>query len=176
MDMQKNKKKLYLMAGAPGSGKSYWIHNHLDSFHGTTIVVSRDEIRFSLLKDEDEYFSKENEVYANFVDFIKNGIANYDNTIADATHLNPASRGKLLRALGESLKDVEINIIIMDTPLVVCLNQNEFREGRSRVPRSVIRRMFYSFEKPIFEEGFDNIIYYSKVGNKTEYTIIKRGE
>lgn len=163
------------MAGAPGSGKSTWIHKHLDSFSKATKVVSRDKIRFSLLGDDDDYFSKENIVYSTFIDNIKEGLVDYDNVIADATHLNFSSRGKLLRSLGTTLKDAEVNIIIIDTPLAVCLNQNEMREGRSKVPHNVIKRMFYSFEMPTFEEGFDNIIVYTKVGNEIKYTIIKRG-
>lgn len=174
MESQKDKKKLYLMAGAPGSGKSHWINTHLNSFTGTTKKVSRDTIRFSVLEEGDEYFSKEHIVYTTFVDEIKDGLLHYDNTIADATHLNPASRRKLLRSLGEDLKDVEVNIIIIDTPVAVCLNQNDQREGLSKVPHSVVRRMFYSFVMPTLDEGFDNIIIYSKVGDNVKYSIVKK--
>lgn len=175
MKAYKNK-KLYLLAGCPGAGKSYWIQNHLSSFHGHTKVVSRDEIRFSFLKEDDEYFSKENIVYSTFIEEIKDGLLNYDNTIADATHLNIPSRAKLLNALGNAIKNIEVIIITFETPLAVCLNRNEKREGRSKVPRSVVRRMFYSFEMPTFEEGFDQIITYSKVGNEVIYTMHEREE
>ena len=52
-------KKLYVMCGGPGSGKSTWIKKNLPTFKGYTKVVSRDEIRFSLVKEGEEYFSKE---------------------------------------------------------------------------------------------------------------------
>lgn len=162
------------MAGAPGSGKSTWIHNHLDYFPGTTKVVSRDAIRFSLLEENDDYFSKENEVWKIFINDIKKGLKEYDNTIVDATHFNSRSRGKLLCALGSILKDVEVNIIFIDTCLAKCLEQNEMREGRSRVPRSVIRRMFYGIEMPTLDEGFNNIYIYTKVGNKITYAAIEK--
>ena len=47
-------KKLYLMIGIPGSGKSTWARNRKDG-----IIVSRDAIRCSFLKDGENYFSKE---------------------------------------------------------------------------------------------------------------------
>lgn len=43
------------MSGAPGSGKSTWCRNHGVSKYR----VSRDEIRFSVLKDGEDYFSHE---------------------------------------------------------------------------------------------------------------------
>ena len=46
------------MVGAPGAGKSTFIKNNKDKLCGSVNIVSRDEIRFSLLKDGDEYFSK----------------------------------------------------------------------------------------------------------------------
>lgn len=173
--MEKSKKKkLWIMAGAPGSGKSTWIWNHLDYFSGIIKVVSRDAIRFSLLEKNDDYFSKENEVWKIFINDIKKGLKNYDNVIADATHLNHSSRGKLLRALGSAIDNIEVNVIFINTCLAKCLQQNEKREGLSHVPRSVVRRMFYGIEMPTLEEGFDNIFIYTKVDEKITYTIIKK--
>lgn len=162
------------MSGAPGSGKSTWIQNHKDAFVGTTKIVSRDEIRFSIIADDESYFSRENEVYKAFVEEIKKGLTYYNNVIADATHLNINSRGKLLRALGESLENVEVNIIVMDTCLAKCIEQNKWREGRSYVPESAIRNMFNSFSMPTLEEGFDNIYIYRKVENKITYEITRK--
>jgi predicted kinase len=164
------------MAGAPGSGKSTWIAKHLDAFYGTTQIVSRDSIRFELVAENEPYFSKEKEVYKEFISEIKNGLANYDNVVADATHLNKSSRNKLLNALGSSLKKVEVNIIVMDTCLAKCIDQNKKREGRAFVPEDAINRMYASFEMPTLEEGFDKIFIYRNIGNKTTYEIIEKGE
>ena len=162
------------MVGIPGSGKSYWITNHIDSFTGSIRIVSRDAIRFNLLGENDEYFSKENEVFNRFIDKIKEGLNKNENVIADATHINSNSRGKLLRALGDSLKDIEINAIVIDTCLAKCLEQNEEREGRSIVPETAIRNMFSNFSMPTLEEGFDNIYVYRKNDNMITYTIMKK--
>lgn len=151
-------KNLYLMCGVPGSGKSYWIKNNINQFKGTTKVVSRDKIRFSLLNDEDEYFSKEKEVWDLFVKEIIEGLKNYDNVIVDATHLNGPSRIKTLNAVGEYLGNVKISAIVIKAPLYTCIKRNEEREGRAFVPLSVIRRMKYQFSMPTSEEGFNDVI------------------
>lgn len=152
-----NQKQLIIMCGPSGSGKSTWIKKHLASFQGYTKMVSRDEIRFSMLKDDEDYFAHEKEVYNKFIKEIKDGLINCDTTIADATHLNEASRTKLLRSLGENLKNIQVIIIVIKPSLQTCLAQNEMREGRSRVPKGQVRRLYYSFTKPSLEEGFDEI-------------------
>lgn len=57
-------KKIYLLCGIPGSGKSTWAKNHLDD---NSIWISRDLIRFSMVSEEEEYFSKEKEVFKEFI-------------------------------------------------------------------------------------------------------------
>lgn len=144
--------KLYLLMGAPGSGKSTWIKNHLSL---TDKYVSRDEIRFSMVSETEDYFSKEKEVFKEYVKRINEGLQNYD-VFADATHLNAASRNKLLRAITTKVDTIEI--IWIKTPLDMAIERNERRKGtRAYVPVEVIRRMYNQIEKPEFEEGFDKI-------------------
>lgn len=164
--MGKSKKQLIVMCGAPGSGKSTWVKKHFMSFLGYTKVVSRDQIRFSMLKDDEDYFAHENEVYNKFVEEIKDGLKYCDTTIADATHLNIASRTKLLRSLGKSLKGIKVVAVVIRPSLQITLTQNEMREGRSLVPRGQVRRMYYQFTMPTLDEGFDEIWKYKE--NKLE--------
>ena len=58
---------LYISCGVPGSGKSTFLKNHTKP---NEAIISRDEIRFNLLKDGEDYFSHENEVFDKFVDNI----------------------------------------------------------------------------------------------------------
>ena len=91
-------KTLWLMCGIPGSGKSTWIREHEKYFEPSYKVISRDEIRFSMLGENDDYFSKEKEVWDEYVKQAKDSLSKNDDTILDATHLNEASRTKILRA------------------------------------------------------------------------------
>lgn len=144
--------KLYLMCGIPGSGKSTWLKNHVS--YG--VVVSRDAVRFSMVKEDEEYFSKENEVFAEFVRQINENLGAGKDVFADATHLNPASRNKLLNQV--SGYD-EVHAIVMLKTCDTALKQNENRVGtRAYVPRSVIRRMANQLQMPRLEEGFKSVI------------------
>lgn len=145
---------LYIMMGAPGSGKSTFIKNYID--YKIETYVSRDEIRFSMVKEDEDYFSKENEVFKKFTSEINNALNLGINVYADATHLNTASRNKLINAIKE--KPSSIEVIFINTSLNKCLEQNENRKGtRSYVPRETIKRMYLSIEPPTFEEGFSTI-------------------
>lgn len=159
-------KKIFLMVGTPGSGKSYFISHNRDFFKGSVKVISRDKIRFALLEDGEDYFAKEDDVWTNFVREVADGLQNYDNTVVDATHLNKASRHKILNAVGRYLGGVEINAIFMDTCLAVALKQNAERTGRKCVPISALRRMAYQLTVPTKEEGFNNIYRVKRIGDE----------
>ena len=150
-------KNLVLMVGTPASGKSTFIkENNKNNYK----VISRDAIRFSLLKDDEDYFAHENEVYNIFINTTKEELEKGNNVIADATFLNENARVKFLRALGNSLENTKVTAIMMKTPLEVCLERNEQREGRAYVPRGAIRRMDAQKTIPSLDEGFDEVYIY----------------
>lgn len=143
--------KLILMMGLPGAGKSTWAKTHMGD---NDIYISRDEIRFSLVDENEEYFSKETSVFDQFVDSINEALAEgFAPTIyADATHLSRASRQKLLNRITAPYDRLEI--IFIKSDVNICLRQNENRKGtRAYVPRGAIRRMALSLEEPCFREG-----------------------
>lgn len=131
--------KLMILTGAPGSGKSTWANQQKNAK-----VISRDTIRFSLLSEDDEYFSKENEVlrlfYKNIQDALDNKNADYNTVIADASHLTSVRRYETIRELNlDNLEEV-INVQFI-APIEVCIARNANRTGRANVPNEVIRRM-----------------------------------
>ena len=169
------KKKLFILVGCAGTGKSTWVKNHIRTLEGTSAAVSRDAIRFSLVGEDEEYFSKETQVFHQYVKELKDSLYLNDNTIADATQINEMSRNKLLRALGSSLKDVEINAIVFKNDLDTIKAQNEERKGtRAYVPVEQIKRMYTQLTVPTFEEGFDKIYFYNPKKTNIKYTIIEK--
>lgn len=152
-----NKPKLIIMVGIPGSGKSTFAQNYIkDANNMSTVWVSRDEVRYSLISGTDEYFAKEKDVFKIFVKKINTALAEGKDAIADATHINAQSRKKLLSSI--TVPDIQIEACVMETSLQECLANNEKREGRARVPKAAILRMYRQFEYPTFSEGFSSIL------------------
>lgn len=145
-------KKIYLLCGCPGSGKSTYAKAHIDD---KTAWISRDKVRFSMVSEDEEYFSKEKEVFNAFVKEIKKAIENnlIENIYIDATHINETSRNNLLDKIVWGVKD-ELSVIYFDTPLDICLKRNSNRSGRERVPDNVIARMFKSGRIPTNNEKY----------------------
>lgn len=154
-------KRLWLMVGIPGSGKSYWIEKNVSG--NDVKVISRDKIRYSLLEDNDEYFSKEKLVWAEFVKEAQSAIedSSIKDVILDATHLNKVSRHKIISALTIDRDNISVCALVMFTPLDLALERNVSREGRARVPESVIFNMHNFLVMPSKkEEEIDEVFYY----------------
>lgn len=150
---------LYVLCGAPGSGKSTWASKQLGALFDQrkTVYVSRDQVRFSLLSDEDDYFAKEKRVFSIFVNNIVTGLIEGKNVIADATHLNRNSRKHLIEAIDRDYIDYDVHFIFFDTCLAVCQARNAARQGRQHVPEEQLERMFQQIEIPSIGE-FPNCV------------------
>lgn len=152
--------KLYVMCGLPGSGKTTRAQREVLRYESNVKdkieYISRDEIRFSLIKENEEYFSKEKEVFKTFVQKINSALKSGKDVIADATHISIASRRKLLNSVTEKCKLI---CLFVDTDLNTCLERNCRRDGRKRVPDESIINMSKNLVTPRYEEGFDEIYY-----------------
>ena len=138
-------KKLIIISGVPGSGKSTFIKEHFTT--DNAIIISRDEIRFGMLEDGEDYFAHENEVITLWLEKITNAINNpeVEDIYIDATHLTEKSRAKVLNKLPKG--DYFITTVFFDVPLETCIKRNDNRSGRAFVPHSVIRRMYTSYDQ-----------------------------
>ena len=165
--MIKNKGILYICCGVPGSGKSTFLNEMADP---SEKIISRDSIRFSLLKPGEDYFSHEKEVYSTFVKSITDSINNGFNTYADATHLNEYSRYKLFHALkNRGCHPLKKVAIYFEVPLNICKERNNNRFGtKTYVPEEDLIKMYGSFVHPHKYEGFDEIYRVNEDGDVDE--------
>ena len=167
--MLKKQKKVYLMSGVSGSGKSTWVKSQMmlgDEW------ISRDNVRFSIVREDEEYFSHEEEVFDTFIDYINQTLKNpnVNNIYIDATHLNKKSRNKTLNRIHKNLID-ELNCVFFDVPEEVCLLRNSWRSGREFVPETVIKNMKKAHTMPDKSEKFDHIYVVNENGIVREVDI-----
>ena len=139
-------KKVWLLSGLPGSGKSTWARQKIAENGG--VWCSRDEVRFSIVKENEEYFSHEDEVFNTWIKQINKALENPEvkDVYIDATHLNDKSRNKVLNRLTKNTDIEKITNVLFLTPLETCLERNKQRSGRAVVPEEVIRNMAKTFQ------------------------------
>ena len=157
-------KTLYIMCGIPGSGKTYMAKHFLMRGSGWR-YISRDEIRLDFLGDDEEYFAHEDEVFDIFIYKIREALNNADtfNVIADATHLNWASRRKLLANISEegiNLHNIYIVPVMINCPFEIAGARNAARQGRACVPENTLEKMYYRMTDPNSDPFiYDGILY-----------------
>lgn len=149
-------KNLFIMVGVPGSGKTTFLDNIKKKVKDKNIeIVSRDSIRFSLVKPEEDYFSREAEVQTKFWKEINQHLAEGKHVFVDQTSISIASRKKLLK----NIHGYDFCFaLIMDTDLQICIERNKKRTGRACVPEKIIYQMWNNYEKPRHDEGFDGVL------------------
>jgi predicted kinase len=141
-------KRVFITVGVPASGKSSFIRKQIKENSGA--YISRDEVRFSIITDEDDYFGKENLVFDTFVQKVQNAIDDEngpEDVYVDATHVSWGSRRKILNRL--SFGNVkELVWLYFRVPVKTALARNSSRTGRSLVPETAILSMAENITKP----------------------------
>ena len=155
-----DRKKLYLMCGPAGSGKTTWVREHATP--GVSAHISRDRIRFKMVKEDEYYFSREKEVYIEFTRQICKALSCewVDEVYVDATHLTKKSRENLIGEIDSVCSFFDIIVVAIKPSVEQCLAQNAQRSGREFVPEKVIMNMFSSFEDPWNDDiDYEKVIY-----------------
>ena len=128
------------MAGLQGSGKSTWVREHLADTHA---VVSKDHWPNARHRE-----ARQRRVVAEL-------LAEGRSVVVDNTNPSPAERAPLIAAAREA--GAAVRCVWVDTPLEVCRQRNEARQGRARVPLVGLYATAARFVPPSVEEGFDSV-------------------
>jgi len=151
--------RLIILRGLPGSGKSTWAKEWVESREGHAVEVNRDNTRRALFgsANQDYYGApdvKNREALVTMMchaDIEASLKADFDVVVSD-TNL-PAKRCRELARLGVGC-GAEVESITFDTPLDECLRRNAERTDKEPVPEEVIRSMHRRFFNPTLA-GFE---------------------
>jgi predicted kinase len=149
MIMSKN--VLIVLGGLPASGKSTYAEI-LREINPTFQRVCPDLIRKAFYGDENIQGDGKRVFNTAFHDLKEYGSIGA-NVIFDATNINADRRKKFVKEMRPYF-----DIIIFkwfDTPLDICKDRNAKRDRV--VPEEVLKRMWFNFEEPTMEEGWDYI-------------------
>jgi predicted kinase len=132
--------ELVVMTGLQGCGKSTWVAAHLA---GTHAVVSKDHWPRARRRE-----ARQRRVVAEL-------LAAGRSVVVDNTNPSVEERATLIGAAREA--GVPVRCVWVDTPLETCLERNDARQGRARVPLVGVLATRGRFVPPTPEEGFDRV-------------------
>lgn len=153
--------ELVLVIGLPGSGKSTWIKEKYDYarlFQGDTVIISSDEMRKKLFKDEND--QTHNEELFNYIKRFAVARLNLGyRVVIDATNITRKARKSITDYVEQQISGFYeygfIKFVVIATPYYKCLENN--RKRSRQVPEYVIERMYKQFEFPTYLETVHHI-------------------
>ena len=145
-----NKNVLIVLGGLPASGKSTYAEMLVES--GIFQRVCPDLIRKAFYGNESIQGDGKRVFETAFHDMKEYGCLS-ENVVFDATNINADRRKALVKEMRPYF-----DIIIFkwfSTPIDICVHRNMKRERQ--VPQEVIKKMWWNFEVPTKDEGWDYI-------------------
>lgn len=141
------RKKLIVLVGLPGSGKSTWAEQQ------GVGILSSDAVRILLTGDAGSQ-AVNSLVFPTLRFLLEMRVkAGAETTILDATSLTPKERGTWVKAAKDL--DCDAEAVFFDAPLAVCKARNA---ARSRVvPEEVMDRFAARLVPPSEAEGFTKV-------------------
>lgn len=121
-------KTIWMICGPSACGKTTYCKA---SASENSAYISRDEIRFSLLEEGEDYFAHEKEVLKKFYEATANALkSDVEEIYVDATFLTPKVRRKVINmARGKAV----VIAVDMGETLETSLERNALRSGLARV-------------------------------------------
>jgi predicted kinase len=142
-------KKLVLMIGPPGSGKTTLAKRLLDKGY---MSMNADAVRKELWGDEGDQ-REPDKVFELFYKRLEEAMSDGHDIVIDNTNINTKHRSPILqRAIKAGYDDIQL--WVLDVPLETCLAQNKGRERA--VPDEIVVNYFNTLQghgKPRRHEG-----------------------
>lgn len=140
-------KTLYVLIGAPGSGKSTWARNNALVLNAT--IVSSDQVRIDFQTGGRDPFNGD-AVFAEVERRARDRLHADRSVILDATHYLRKYRTYAIK-LAREYRARSI-AVLFDVPLEVCRTRNQRRDnktfGEERVPDDIVRNIWEHLQPP----------------------------
>jgi predicted kinase len=141
--------EMVLFIGLQASGKSTFFHAR---FAQTHVRVSKDQFPNNKNKDRRQQF------------LIETALREEHSVVVDNTNPTAAARQPLI-ALGQSLGATVIGYYF-ESRLEDCLQRNQLRQGKSRVPDVALYATIKQLQRPTYAEGFHQLFHVRLVGTE----------
>lgn len=153
--------RLTILIGLPASGKTTYTKNLY--YDEQTIVLSSDSIR-------EELFGYRNQeqnglVFETMNKRCKKALKDGFHVVYDATNINRKRRKALINEMRKYCISVTSMCFVCDFNTI--LERNKCRNKEEQIPEEDLLKMLKNFQVPLFEEGYDKIIFKNSGINNT---------
>ncbi len=152
-------RKLILLAGLPGTGKSYYAQSIKDE---NCHIISSDETRFAITHDYRVILEDMNIVYDKMIDNANELLSTNDNItiVLDSTFLDDKRRNYFL----DKIRGADyIQLVMLKANIDTILTRNHKRQEEKWVPEDVILSMMERYKDPspdnIYRYNFIKVVY-----------------
>jgi predicted kinase len=152
---------LYVLTGGIASGKSTYAEKLIRQ-ESSLILLSSDQLRSIFGENE------EDQTVSSLVFKVMHGMTRYllkqgKSVILDATNKTVSARKEFI-GIGKEC-GARIISYYFDLPLDICLQRNANRSRK--VPEDIVRRFHATIVPPAHEEGFDLVLTYRGINDKS---------
>ena len=145
---------LFLLAGAPGCGKSTYAQKIVEKNPDGTVLICPDILRLKETGDMSNH-SRDSFIFAALIPNLMDDAAGVGkNIVIDATNYCRRNRRGIIKLANEL--GYKVICGVFRTPVEVCKARNAARDRK--VPEWVIEKQFANWQEPELSEGIHSIV------------------